>query len=1192
MIVGLVLIYFVFSTLLTALVDYFFNNWWGFRSDNLESLLASAFGAEDNKVASAQKLVDEFMSNGLIVSMYRKGRPPSEIRDDIFARAYLATVGGYKSTADRPASPAEFMVRLRAGNGTPVASDNNRMRIIETLEQILPDNEQSWEGFEAGVASWFHEVGERSRGWYKRRVSKWTLGIAFALAFLVNVDTLFIFNMLSLDSRSRAELLNIANATATPDAAQNKTQPEESASATRQKRGEDASQHIALAMGLVGNQVIENPQFKAQVDKRCPSLTTNNNKRCDADIFKWYEDLHDVRMKIRCTFQYGVSPGSMATNASKDGTPTEDCKYLGKPEATPTDAFLQRLVRDLTELTRLRGDLNLVLPNGNRKEDATIHTLIKNVDSELKQASESLRDEFRDMDARLDGSGLCGGNKSKVTEQRCEELQALARSGKLGMPLGWNAGLREFQRSQYEPVWDLGSGFWISLTNLLGLALTAFALSLGAPFWFDLLKKALATRQTLARRQDEAAEARQLGGLGAATGPGAAGPSPGRGSGAAAPFQTTKNNYEAGLSSAEITAIQQKLGVTKQTGVLDSDTRTKIHEWRKINRPTETESWELDESMGRELLLGQAAPLSPGVLVSPASQVGVSDAHSPIVALSRGSSGSEVRQLKALLAAKGLLDGGQVDDDFDETTDLAVKGFQSDNGLGRDGSVGPITWLKLTTRLEQLPAGLGEPLWLAHAIHEIGVTELRGNRSNARIVEYQTTTGGQGDDEIPWCSSFVNWVMLQAGYTGTGKAVAASWNNWGESDPSQSYGAIVVLKKKGSPTPAADQPGAHVGFLVQCASGSFHVLGGNQGGSVCISRFPMTAYEAIAFRRPPMETSATPPATEELADGAQFPFFFDKPERPRLEFGSADREAVRVLQQQLNSVIKLMAAVNTAAIVRRAKIPLVVDGVFGDNTQIVLECFQAAKHLSSPLGVVDEATWASLDSVASAGVSGAPAGGGGTPAIGPLTLVNIDTAIGSSYPGLTTAHVRAVIEVESNGRGFLGDGRPRILFEGHVLWRELVSNGVDIEAIREASVKNPSILYAKWTTKHYTRDAGEWKRLEDARALCASFAPVSVVRGLTRPEQIADLAASWGLFQIMGFNWERCGCRDLAAFIAAIETGEVRHLELFLAYLNQQHLVQKLIDRDWAGFAEKYNGSGYRANQYDLKLKKAYDRYA
>ena len=64
---------------------------------------------------------------------------------------------------------------------------------------------------------------------------------------------------------------------------------------------------------------------------------------------------------------------------------------------------------------------------------------------------------------------------------------------------------------------------------------------------------------------------------------------------------------------------------------------------------------------------------------------------------------------------------------------------------------------------------------------ELGIHEnsLPGE-NNRRILEYnQATTFAAPADEVPWSSSFVNWVMKNAGRRGTGSALASSWLTWG-----------------------------------------------------------------------------------------------------------------------------------------------------------------------------------------------------------------------------------------------------------------------------------------------------------------------------------------------------------------------------------------------------------------------------
>jgi len=65
----------------------------------------------------------------------------------------------------------------------------------------------------------------------------------------------------------------------------------------------------------------------------------------------------------------------------------------------------------------------------------------------------------------------------------------------LGLPLGWD--LKEF------PKGSSPAGEWIGVIvlKLLGLILTGLAVSLGAPFWFDLLNKFMVVRSTIKPRE-------------------------------------------------------------------------------------------------------------------------------------------------------------------------------------------------------------------------------------------------------------------------------------------------------------------------------------------------------------------------------------------------------------------------------------------------------------------------------------------------------------------------------------------------------------------------------------------------------------------------------------------------------------------------------------------------------------------
>jgi hypothetical protein len=168
------------------------------------------------------------------------------------------------------------------------------------------------------------------------------------------------------------------------------------------------------------------------------------------------------------------------------------------------------------------------------------------------------------------------------------------------------------------------------------------------------------------------------------------------------------------------------------------------------------------------------------------------------------------------------------------------------------------------------------------------------------------------------------------------------------------------------------------------------------------------------------------------------------------------------------------------------------------------------------------------------------------------------------------AALRAVAAVESAGSGFLPppSTRPKILFEGHIFHRQ---TGGRFDAVA------PMLSYPRWDKSKYARSAvGEWRRLEDAIALDRAAALRS---------------ASWGAFQIMGFNHALCGFDDVESFVAAHEAGAEAQLAAFARFIDRPPYLRALRARDWKAFAAAYNGPGYASNHYDTRLAAAYAEF-
>ena len=126
-----------------------------------------------------------------------------------------------------------------------------------------------------------------------------------------------------------------------------------------------------------------------------------------------------------------------------------------------------------------------------------------------------------------------------------------------------------------------------------------------------------------------------------------------------------------------------------------------------------------------------------------------------------------------------------------------------------------------------------DPPWLTIAINEIGQKEVKGSKNNPKILEYHLATSLKASsDEVPWCSSFVNWCFRQIGIKGTGSAAARSWINWGQILTSPKCGCVVVFSR------GDNNESGHVGFYIDTLpNGRINVLAGNQKDMVCIESF-------------------------------------------------------------------------------------------------------------------------------------------------------------------------------------------------------------------------------------------------------------------------------------------------------------------------------------------------------------------
>lgn len=139
------------------------------------------------------------------------------------------------------------------------------------------------------------------------------------------------------------------------------------------------------------------------------------------------------------------------------------------------------------------------------------------------------------------------------------------------------------------------------------------------------------------------------------------------------------------------------------------------------------------------------------------------------------------------------------------------------------------------------------PKYLKVALKEVGTKEYAGSADNPDIVKYHSTTAGKyKDDEVPWCGSFVNWVMLQDGHT-TVKFPerAKAWADFGIGVDEPLVGSIAVKSRRG---------GGHVCLVIgKTKDGYLLCVGGNQNDAVNIKKYHPSAF--FSFRVPNNYTS-------------------------------------------------------------------------------------------------------------------------------------------------------------------------------------------------------------------------------------------------------------------------------------------------------------------------------------------------
>lgn len=187
-----------------------------------------------------------------------------------------------------------------------------------------------------------------------------------------------------------------------------------------------------------------------------------------------------------------------------------------------------------------------------------------------------------------------------------------------------------------------------------------------------------------------------------------------------------------------------------------------------------------------------------------------------------------------------------------------------------------------------------------------------------------------------------------------------------------------------------------------------------------------------------------------------------------------------------------------------------------------------------------------------------------------LTLTETDFEEVAAELGVEVAAIKAVVEIEA-GRtheGFFAPGKPLINFDLSMFRRFATRRGVNLSKYS----KSHSVVFASSRGSQ----SRAHRRLEAAR----SINPHAAVEG-----------TFWGMFQIGGFNWKKCGAENIDDFVCRMSRSERDQLEMFASFISSTGLVKHLKTKNWAAFARGYNGPGYAKRSYHTRMAQAYARH-
>lgn len=336
-------------------------------------------------------------------------------------------------------------------------------RTAENIISIHHEAGGEVEPFKEGLRKWYNETMDRTNGWYKRKMQALLLTLGLFLSILFNVDSIRIAKILARDPQARAQMVEMS---------------------------------IAISKDPAYEKTIANKD------------TANRATILDSGYANVQRDLDDARMILGLGWNTSnlTSPVTYELERGKDAVVFQDisalqeaCLSLKRADSVArasqqkNELAVKLLQTEIQQTDREIFNLRLEAQTAPIKDDSSG---VKKTDtSGIKTANEKRERRVKELAMRLtilknDSTELAVLTASQ--QQNLRNINRLTGQKFTQVPVFEKAGTETLKLEGKGPFRHKTGYIFSSIFKdyrLLGFLLTALMISLGAPFWFDLLKK-------------------------------------------------------------------------------------------------------------------------------------------------------------------------------------------------------------------------------------------------------------------------------------------------------------------------------------------------------------------------------------------------------------------------------------------------------------------------------------------------------------------------------------------------------------------------------------------------------------------------------------------------------------------------------------------------------------------------------